>query len=66
MPENYYTSEGADLNRLLSMGFSDNEAEGLIHMKNHVSDQAEYREIIAESRRLDFVRWLVEHDRIRR
>ncbi len=66
MPENFFTTEGTDLERLLSMGFSVTEAERLVHMKDNVADQPEYREIVAESRRLDFVRWLIEHDRISR
>ena len=66
MPENFFATEGTDLERLLSMGFSVTEAERLVHMKDNVSDQPEYREIVAESRRLDFVRWLIEHDRISR
>ncbi len=66
MPENFFATEGTDLERLLSMGFSVTEAERLVHMKDNVSDQPEYREIVAESRRLDFVRWLIEHNRISR
>ncbi len=66
MPESFYATEGSDIEQLLAMGFSDDEAERLIHMKDHVSEQTEYREIVAESRRLDFVRWLIEHDRIKR
>ena len=66
MTEQFYATEDSDLERLLSMGFSDDEAERLIHMKDTVSEQPEYREIVAESRRLDFVRWLIEHDRISR
>ena len=57
MPESFYATEGSDLERLLSMGFSDSEAERLIHMKDTVSEQPEYRELLAESRRLDFVPW---------
>ncbi len=66
MPEHFFATEGTDTQRLLSMGFSDSETERLIHMKDHVSDQVEYREMIAESRRLNFVRWLIEHDRLSR
>ncbi len=66
MPEYSYATEGTDLERLLSMGFSDNEAERLIHMRDHVSEQVEYREVVAESRRLGFVRWLIENNRISR
>ena len=65
MPESFYATEGSDLEQLLAQGFSGDEAEKLIHMKDHVSEQAEYRELIAESRRLDFVRWLIEHNRIK-
>jgi len=66
MTEYSYATEGTDLERLLSMGFSDSEAERLIYMRDHVSEQVEYRETVAESRRLNFVRWLIEHDRISR
>ena len=66
MPEQFYVTEESDLQRLLSMGFSEDEAERLIHMKDTVSEQPEYREMVAESRRLDFVRWLIDHDRISR
>jgi hypothetical protein len=48
------------------MGFSEGEAAKLVHMKDHVTEQVEYREILKESRRLDFIRWLIEHDRISR
>ena len=48
------------------MGFSESEAAKLVHMKDHVTEQIEYREILKESRRLDFIRWLIEHDRISR
>jgi hypothetical protein len=66
MQEQFYTTEGNDLQRLLSMGFSTNEAERMIHMKNHVTDQVEYQEMMAESRRLDFVRWLIDNNRMSR
>ena len=65
MPEHPYTTNNSkDFQRLLSMGFSENEAERLVHMKDHVSEQTEYREMLAESRRLDFIRWLIDHDRM--
>jgi hypothetical protein len=35
-------------------------------MKEHVTEQTEYREVIEESRRLNFIRWLIEHNRISR
>lgn len=60
----YTTNDGTDFQLLLSIGFSEDEAERLIHMKDHVSDQTEYREMLEESRRLDFIRWLIENDRM--
>ncbi|GCE20505.1 hypothetical protein [Dictyobacter kobayashii] len=65
MPEYSYAAERADFQSLLSMGFSEIEAAQLVHMKDHVTEQTEYREILQESRRLDFIRWLIDHDRIR-
>lgn len=64
MPERLYTTDSADFDRLLSLGFSANEASELVYMKSHVDDEVEYREIIAENRRLNFIRWLIEHDRL--
>lgn len=67
MPEHpYITEENAEIQRLLSMGFSEGEAFKLLYMKDHVTEQIEYREVIEESRRLNFIRWLIEHDRIGR
>jgi hypothetical protein len=64
MTEHSYATEDAEVQQLLSRGFSESEARKLIHMKDHVSEQIEYREMLEESRRLDFIRWLIEHDRI--
>ena len=68
MPEQSYpyAAESRDFQHLLSLGFSEIEAARLIHMKEHVSEQVEYREVVEESRRLNFIRWLIEHDRISR
>lgn len=67
MPDQSYTTNGiTDFQRLLESGFSANEARRLIHMKNHMTEQSEYREALEESRRLDFIRWLIDHDRIER
>ncbi len=67
MPDHPYTTNGGtDFQRLLSSGFSESEAEQLIHMKDHVAEQSEYREMVEESRRLNFIRWLVDHDRMGR
>ncbi len=59
-----YTTGGTDIERLLLMGFSEEEALRLIHMRNNVSDQVEYRELLEESRRLDFIRWLIDNNRM--
>jgi hypothetical protein len=64
MPEYSYATEDMDFQQLLSMGFSEIEAVKLIHMKDHVTEQIEYREMIEESRRLNFIRWLIDHDRM--
>jgi hypothetical protein len=64
MPEHLYATDNADFEHLLSLGFSEIEATRLIYMKNHVSEEVEYREIIEQNRRLGFIRWLIEHDRM--
>ena len=64
MQEHFSATEDKDFQHLLSLGFSDIEATRLVHMKNNVSDQIEYREMLEESRRLKFMRWLIEHDRM--
>jgi hypothetical protein len=66
MPEQFYVTESAEFQHLLSMGFTQIEATKLLHMKDHVTEQIEYREMLEESRRLNFIRWLIEHDRISR
>lgn len=66
MPENSYTTGNLNLQHLLGQGFSQSEAERLVYMKDHVTEQVEYREMIQESRRLSFIRWLIEHDRMSR
>jgi hypothetical protein len=64
MPENMFATNSADFERLLEQGFTEAEATKLLYMKEHVKEQIEYRELLAEQHRLDFMRWLVEHDRI--
>jgi hypothetical protein len=64
MTENLYATDNADFEYLLSLGFSEIEASRLVYMKNHVTDQSEYREVLEEQHRLDFIRWLIEHDRL--
>jgi hypothetical protein len=60
----HFTTTDADFEYLLSLGFSLSEASRIAHMKNHMSEQVEYREMIEENRRLNFVRWLIEHNRL--
>jgi hypothetical protein len=66
MPEHLYATDNADMERLLSLGFTETEAARLVYMKDHVHEQVEYRELVEETRRLAFIRWLIEHDRISR
>jgi hypothetical protein len=64
MAEQFYATGHRDFQHLLSLGFSDLEAERLIHMKDHVTEQGEYREMLEENRRLEFIRWLIENNRM--
>ena len=64
MSENVYATDNADFEKLLNLGFTEIEATRIIFMKNHVSEQIEYREMVEEKHRMDFIRWLVEHDRL--
>lgn len=64
MSENVYATDNADFEKLLNLGFTEIEATRIIFMKNHVSEQIEYREMVEEQHRMDFIRWLVEHDRL--
>lgn len=66
MREHLYVTENPDFELLLSLGFSQEDARRLVYMKNHVTEQVEYCEMVAEQRRLDFMRWLIEHDRLER
>ena len=67
MTEQPYTTHGStDFQHLLSLGFSEEEAERLVRMKDNVNDEIEYREMLQESRRLDFIRWLIDHNRMGR
>lgn len=64
MAEHLITGNNIDILRLLSLGFTETQAVNLVYMKSHVNEQIEYREMIEESRRLNFVRWLIEHNRL--
>jgi hypothetical protein len=64
MAEQFYATGHTDFQHLLSLGFSEFQAERLIHMKDHVTEQGEYREMLEENRRLEFIRWLIENNRM--
>lgn len=64
MTENIYEIDKAEFEALLAQGFNEIQATRLVYMKHHVKEQTEYRELLAERHRLDFVRWLIEHDRM--
>jgi hypothetical protein len=64
MAERSYTTNDAEIARLLSLGFSELEADRLVYMKEHLSEQVEYREMMEHNHRLNFIRWLIEHDRL--
>lgn len=64
MTDHPFTTEGTAFQQLLSMGFTEDEARKLAHMREHAAEQIEYRELLEESRRLSFIRWLIEHNRI--
>jgi hypothetical protein len=66
MAEKMYATDNQDVERLLSLGFTEMEAIRLVYMRNHVGEQTEYREIMEEKHRLNFVRWLIEHNRLSR
>ena len=64
MTEHLSVTDNADFEHLLSLGFSENEASRLVYMKDHVDEEVEYREMVEENRRLNFIRWLIEHNRL--
>ena len=64
MPENLYAIDNKDFQHLRELGFSEIDATRLIYMKNHMTEEIEYREMAEERRRLNFVRWLIEHNRL--
>jgi hypothetical protein len=66
MKDHLFATENADFALLSALGFSEEDATRLVYMKNHVTEQVEYREVVAEQHRLDFIRWLVQHDRLER
>lgn len=66
MSEQSYTTHSSDIQCLLANGFTEEEANRLLFMRDHVDEQIEYREMLEESRRLAFIRWLIEHNRMSR
>ncbi|GHO45477.1 hypothetical protein [Ktedonospora formicarum] len=66
MSEQSYSTHSSTMRRLLADGFTEEEANRLLFMRDHVDEQIEYREMLEESRRLAFIRWLLEHNRMSR
>lgn len=64
MEEQICTTDHRDYEYLRFLGFSEIGVARLIYMKHHLTEEIEYRERIEESRRLAFLRWLVEHERV--
>lgn len=64
MPDHLYATDNADMEHLLSLGFTEIEAAHLVYMKDHVLEQVEYRELVEEERRFAFIRWLIKTGRI--
>ncbi len=54
------------LNNCVPWGFPKMKPYGLVHMKDHIIEQIEYREMLEERHRLGFIRWLIEHNRLER
>lgn len=64
MEEQTYTADQQEFDFLRLLGFSELEAARLIYMKGHIYEETEYREILQEKRRLSFLRWLIDHERL--
>lgn len=64
LEEQTCTTDYRDFEYLRLLGFSEFGAARLIYMKSHLTEEVEYRERIEESRRLAFLRWLIEHERV--
>ena len=64
MAENKYLTHIAEYEWLSVRGFDEETAARLIHMKEHIAEQIERQEMLAEVNRLEFIRWLFQHDRI--
>lgn len=57
-------SDARELRELEALGFTAEEAERLARYREWAGEHGEHAERLKFERRLDFVRWLVEHDRI--
>ncbi len=64
MLENRIMAYRENIERLCNWCFTGAEAIRLVYLKDHLEELIEYRERVAERRRLEFMRWLVEHARI--
>jgi len=52
------------IERLLDTGFDWEEASKLIYLREHLYENKEIRQRVAEDSRMHFVRWLYEHGEI--
>lgn len=53
--------EREQLARLLSMGFTLDEANRLQHQRTHIYENAEMQQRLVDDSRMHFARWLYEH-----
>ena len=53
------------LDYLIEMGFAWKEAAKLMELREHLHENAEMRQRMAEDYRMHFARWLYEHGEIR-
>ena len=64
MLENSMMAHRETIERLCTWCFTGAEAIRLMYLKDHLEELIEYRERVEERRRLEFLRWLVEHELI--
>ncbi len=53
--------EREQLARLLSMDFTLDEANRLLHQRTHIYENAEMQQRLVDDSRMHFARWLYEH-----
>ncbi len=63
-PPTYPSAEQRALDTLMNTGFYWEEAVRLLHMREHLYENAEMRQRFSNDLRMQFVRWLYEHGEI--